>query len=276
MREFWTFRHAAWLGWQTESNWTDPLLFATYSVIRPITTTLMVVLMYWFVGSKETSLFELMFLGNTLYMYIFNVPFGISYVIMEDREHYKVLKYLYISPANIYVYLMGRGVSKFVITTVAVAITLAFGVLFLGVHIALGTINPLFLAASFVLGLTGLIAFGTIMAGISLLVARHNFYIGESLAGIFYLFCGVVFPISVLPWWGEALGKVIPITYWLEATRRSLLGFGDPTLAQLTDMEVFGILAFSTLLLLALSVVLFRAYNHVARARGVIDMTTWY
>ena len=136
--------------------------------------------------------------------------------------------------------------------------------------------SAVLLAASFVLGLAGLIALGTIMAGISLLVARHNFYIGESLAGIFYLFCGVVFPISVLPWWGEALGRVIPITYWLESTRRSLLGFGDPTLAQLTDMEVFGILAFSTLLLLALSVVLFRGYNHVARARGVIDMTTWY
>jgi ABC-2 type transport system permease protein len=271
-----TFRYAAWLGWQTESNWTDPFLFATYSVIRPIAVTLLVVLMYWFAGEKESPLFGLMFLGNTLYLYVFNVLFGVSHVIQEDREHYKVLKYLYISPSNLYVYLIGRGVSKFLITTVAVLITFAFGVAFLGVPVSLSTLSPLPITASFVLGLSSLVAFGIVMAGVSLLVARHNFYIGESLAGIFYLFCGVLFPLSVLPPWGEALGRLIPITYWLEGTRRSLLGYGDPTLSALTDTEVLGILALSTLLLIVLSHLVFQGCVHRARERGILDRTTWY
>jgi len=276
MENWKTFRYAAWLGWQTESNWTDPLLFAIYSVIRPISVTLLVVLMYWFAGEMESPLFALMFLGNTLYMYVFNVLFGISYVVQEDREHYKVLKYLYISPSNLYVYLIGRGVSKFLVTTVSVLITFAFGVAFLGVPIVLSTLSPLYLLASFVLGLSSLVAFGIVMAGISLLVARHNFYIGESLAGIFYLFCGVLFPLSVLPPWGEAIGRLIPITYWLEVTRRSLLGYGDPTLAALSGPEVFGILTLSTLLLIALSHLVFQRCIRRARERGIIDMTTWY
>ena len=34
---FWhSFRMAAWLGWQIESNWTDPFLFAVYAVARPV------------------------------------------------------------------------------------------------------------------------------------------------------------------------------------------------------------------------------------------------
>ena len=31
-----SFRMAAWLGWQIESNWTDPFLFAIYSIIKPL------------------------------------------------------------------------------------------------------------------------------------------------------------------------------------------------------------------------------------------------
>ena len=31
-----TFRIAAWLGWQIESNWTDPLVFFIFAVLRPM------------------------------------------------------------------------------------------------------------------------------------------------------------------------------------------------------------------------------------------------
>jgi hypothetical protein len=30
-------RTSFWLGWQVESNWTDPFLFAIYTVVRPLT-----------------------------------------------------------------------------------------------------------------------------------------------------------------------------------------------------------------------------------------------
>ena len=31
-----SFKVAAWLGWQIESNWTDPFLFAVYSIVKPL------------------------------------------------------------------------------------------------------------------------------------------------------------------------------------------------------------------------------------------------
>ncbi len=31
-----SFRTAAWLGWQIESNWADPFLFAVYSIVKPL------------------------------------------------------------------------------------------------------------------------------------------------------------------------------------------------------------------------------------------------
>ena len=41
-----SLRTAAWLGWQIESNWTDPFLFAIYSIIKPLTSAGILVVMY--------------------------------------------------------------------------------------------------------------------------------------------------------------------------------------------------------------------------------------
>ncbi len=41
-----SFLVATWLGWQIESNWADPFLFAIYSVVRPVASVLILVVMY--------------------------------------------------------------------------------------------------------------------------------------------------------------------------------------------------------------------------------------
>ncbi len=40
-----SFKVAAWLGWQIESNWTDPFLFAVYSIIKPLSSAAILVIM---------------------------------------------------------------------------------------------------------------------------------------------------------------------------------------------------------------------------------------
>jgi ABC-2 type transport system permease protein len=185
-----TFRFAAWLGWQAESNWTDPYLFSIYSIVRPLASTLLIVIMYWFVQAP-TDIFYFMFIGVVFYMYIFNVMLGVSWIIHEDREHYQTLKYIYIMPAKFYFYMFGRSVSR---------------VFVLGIPLDIGSINfPMLLLVLFI-GLVGIAAFGVALSGIALITARHRGAMHEALAGFFYLFCGVIFPLSVLPAWGQAIG----------------------------------------------------------------------
>ena len=50
-----TFRFAAWLGWQVESNWADPLLFAVYSLLKPLAAALILVVIYRIVGSETAT-----------------------------------------------------------------------------------------------------------------------------------------------------------------------------------------------------------------------------
>jgi hypothetical protein len=47
LKSLWdSFRIAAWLGWQIESNWTDPFLFAVYSLVKPLASVMILVVMY--------------------------------------------------------------------------------------------------------------------------------------------------------------------------------------------------------------------------------------
>jgi ABC-2 type transport system permease protein len=56
-REAWrAFRAAVQLGWEVSSNWTEPLLFFIYSVVRPVSIALILVVMYRVVtGGRSTE-----------------------------------------------------------------------------------------------------------------------------------------------------------------------------------------------------------------------------
>jgi ABC-2 type transport system permease protein len=272
---------AAWLGWQIESNWTDPFLFAIYSIIKPLAGAAILVVMYSVITSGDfaSPIFSYIYLGNAFYMYVGAVMSGISWAVLDDREHYKTLKYMYVAPINIPAYLIGRGVAKFLVGSISVIITIVFGVLFLHVNVDPLAINwPLFLI-SLVIGIVMLAMMGLILAGISLLIVQHVWFIGDAVAGALFLFSGAIFPLEVLPVWLRPFGFIMPVTYWLELLRRSLVGRvaeAFPTLSALNNIQLIGILLGLSILFGIVAQFLFRYCEHIARERGLIDMVTNY
>jgi len=274
-----SLKMATWLGWQIESNWASPFLFAIYSIAKPVAGALILVLMYMIIaqGGLRNSLFPQIFVGNAFYIYVAMVFMGVSQAVIEDREHYGMLKYMYVAPLNIYAYLLGRGVAQAIMATVAVLIMLLFGIIVLGIPMPPATIDWGMLLAAWLFGLAGLAFQGIFLAGISLITARHNFYIGDAVAGALYLLCGAVFPIDVLPKPLQLLGQALPLTYWLEALRRALLGDGaGELLSPLSDRVLVLILAGSTVLLAVLSMGFYRWAENLAREKGLIDRQTMY
>ena len=73
-----SFTMAAWLGWQVESNWTDPFLFAIYVIIKPLATAAILVVMYSIItgGDYNSPLFPYIYLGNAFYTYVGAVMAG--------------------------------------------------------------------------------------------------------------------------------------------------------------------------------------------------------
>ena len=276
-----SFRTAAWLGWQIESNWTDPFLFAIYSFIKPISTAAILVVMYGIItqGNFESPIFTYMYLGNAFYIYVGSVMAGISWAVIDDREHYKTLKYMYIAPIHIPMYLFGRGVAKFIVGSISVFITIVFGMLFLHLRIDLAAVNWLLFFLALVIGVVMLAFMGLILAGVTLLIAHHVWFLGEAVAGALYLFSGAIFPLEVLPPAIRWIGYVLPITYWLELIRRSLVGeVADafPTLQALSNNQILAILVGLTLFFAVLSIFVFRWAEYRAKERGLIDMVTNY
>ena len=275
-----TLRYAAWLGWQMEANWTKPWPFAVYSVAKPISGTLILVFMYLVIlggVANDPVFFSYMYVGNCFYMFVAQVLFGVTWVIHEDREHYQTLKQVYIAPMSFFTYIVGRAASKIATTTVAVLITLAFGVLALGLPTSFSGVDWPLLSISSVGGMFCILTVGIARAGRSFLTATHGAGIIE---GVFYLFCGVVFPIAVLPSWGQPIGLALPITYWLEVVRRAIqpsAGIGAVSgLGPFSELEILALLVVSGVMFLVISIGIFRYADHLARKKGKLDMSTTY
>jgi len=277
-RSFWV---AIWLGWQIESNWTQPFLFAIYSIIKPLAGAAILVVMYSVItqGNFNTPIFPYLYYGNAFYQYVGAIMTGVSWAVIDDREHYKTLKYMYIAPINIPAYWLGRGVARFLTGSISVLITIAFGVAFLHVPLIFANVDwPLFIVA-LLIGVSMLAMMGLILASITLLIAHHFFLIGEAVAGALFLLSGAIFPLDVLPAWIRPVGFVVPITYWLELMRRSLIGNvaqAFPTLSRFSNLQLLGILVGLTILFAVASTFVFRFCDYRARELGLIDRVTNY
>ncbi len=276
-----SFLVATWLGWQIESNWADPFLFATYSVVRPLASVMILVVMYSVItqGAFQEPIFPYIYLGNALYILVGQIITGVSWAIIDDREHYRVAKHLYTAPISGYTYLFGRGVARLIIGTISVGITVGFGMAVFKLPIRPAAIDWPLLLASTALGVAALAGLGLIIGTWPMTMARHFWSVGEAVSGAMYLFTGAIFPIDILPAWLRWIGFIFPVTYWLEAARRALLGpgaAGFTTFVAFSNAALLGILAAFTAALLTGSVFFYRWALDNTKEKGLLDMESGY
>jgi ABC-2 type transport system permease protein len=88
-----TFRVAAWLGWQIESNWADPFVFFSFTILRPLATALMLLVMYEVVARGQSGgYFSYLYISNAFFVLVIQAMAGLAWTIFDDREAYKMLK----------------------------------------------------------------------------------------------------------------------------------------------------------------------------------------
>jgi ABC-2 type transport system permease protein len=283
------FRTAVRLGWQTEANWTDPVLFFIYSVAKPVAAALMLVFMIEVIsgGQADPGLRAFVVIGTALWSFVMGGIAGLAWSILEDRERYRMLKYLYVSPNALLVLLLGRGTARVAIGGFGAVITLGVGVGFLGVPFDVAVIDwPLALAAM-ILGLVSVLALGIVLASIAMQTRQDAWNYPEAVAGALFLVAGAVFPLLVLPGPAQVVGLLMPLTWWLEGVRQALFpgivsAIGGPgsTYSAWTGRaapegpEILLALAATTVVSLVLAMVVFRWSEHSAKEKGVFDLVT--
>jgi ABC-2 type transport system permease protein len=267
-----SFSTAVGLGWAVESNWSDPFLFSIYTVAKPLAAALILVLMFQVItGGQSPEFLQFLIVGSALWNIVLGVVSGLVLGILEDRERYRMMKYVAVTPASLFPFLLGRSTARVLISFIAVGVTLLVGVVFLGVDV-----RPTWLIVPATLfGLLAVISLGIIMAGWCLQLRQEAWSYPEAIAGSLYLVSGAVFPIDILPSFVQPLAYALPTTWWLEASRRGLLGHGAPgAMAEMSDWAVLLALLGTTAIIAPLAYAAFNWFIGRARRAGLLDMVT--
>jgi ABC-2 type transport system permease protein len=267
-----SFSTAIRLGWAIESNWSDPFLFAVFTVAKPLAAAMILVVMFQVItGGQGTEFLQFMIVGTALWNVVFGVLGGLVQSILEDRERYRMIKYVVVTPASLFPFLVGRSVARVLGSFVAALITLLVGIVFLDVELR----PNLLLIPATILGILAVMSLGIFIAGWCLQLRQEAWSYPEAIAGALYLVSGAVFPIDILPTAVQPVAYALPTTWWLEASRRGLLGHGSPgTIGSFSDGSVLLLLAVSTAVAVPLALAAFAWFMRRARRAGLLDMVT--
>ena len=283
-----SFATAVRLGWQMEANWTDPVLFFIYSVAKPLASALILVVMLDVIsGGARPEYRAFVVVGSALWSFVIAGVSGLAWMILDDRERYRMLKYLYVSPSDFLALVFGRGVARVGVGAMGALITLGVGVVALGVPFDILRIDWPMLVPVLALGILSSLAIGLLLAAICMQTRQESWSYPEAAAGALFLVSGVVFPLAVLPAPVQVIGLVTPLTWWIEGIRRSLFPGGVTAIggpgsvwtqwtgeaAPSSAAIILVLLATGAVATLG-AVAVFRASDRRAKDRGLLDQTT--
>jgi len=210
--------------------------------------------------SGTTEVAGFLFLGWAAYMWISMILWGPGTALRTEQVRGS-LEALFMTPVSRLVILFGPVVSQVVWAIWMFGIVAATMALVFGVEIALASA----LRALVVIGVAvpALYGLGALFAAVVLRYGEVSALV-QGVRGLFTVFCGMSFPIVVLPEWGRAVALALPPTYLIGDLRRVLLS--GASLAELVPS--LAILLGLGLLVCGMAVVAFRRTERYARRGG--------
>jgi len=141
------------------------------------------------------------------------------------------------------IHLFGMGL--FAIVYGVVRAVLLFGVVALFFHLSLPNADYIAALVVLVIASISFIGVGMMTAFLPLISPEKGTQLGFVAQGILLVVSGVYYPVSVLPEWMQAISKISPATYALDAARKSILdGVGLSELwSDIWPLLVIGVVA---------------------------------
>ena len=158
--------------------------------------------------------------GSLLWGYLSMVFFEVSFANAWERWE-GTIEYTFMAPVRRITHLL--GVTCFAVLYGLVRTALILVIMQFAFHLDLHNAN--FGAAAVVMGVATLpiIGLGTFTALLPLLSPEKGEQMSVAVQGVLLLVSGVYYPLTVLPTVLQAIGRISPLTYTLDAIRRALL-----------------------------------------------------
>lgn len=199
-------------------------------------------------------------LGAVLFWDFFvRVMQGVTLAFFEDVWSRNFIN-VFASPLRISEYLIGLIVSAVATSLVGLAVMLALATAVFGLHfLALGLLLVPYLLLLFLFG----IALGVLACAMVLRLGPVSEWLVWPIPALLAPFAGVFYPLSTLPAWMRAVGRILPPSYVFESMRPVVLGHGSVPVGGYQGLGLGILLA---LLYIVLAAWLFgRVYAHAVR-----------
>jgi ABC-2 type transport system permease protein len=211
-------------------------------------------------GTVEIAGF--LFLGWATYMWISMILWGPGTSLRNEQVRGS-LEALFMTPVSRLVILFGPIVSQVVWALWMFAVVGGALIIFFGMTLtpleALRALGVILVAVPALYGLGALFAAVVLRFGeVSALV--------QTVRGVFTVFCGMTFPIVILPEWARAVALALPPTYLIGDLRKVLLA-GSDLASLIPELAILAALGFA---LCGFAVVAFRRTERYARRGGTL------
>lgn len=210
-----------------------------------------------------TNYIGFMALGTLLYMWINWVLWSFG-AFLRNEQIRGTLESNWLSPMPRILLLAGAGVTSFIQQSLILAISLFEFYLIFGIKIV-G--NPVQVLLVFIFTVPTIYGLGLLFASLVIWAKEVNVMV-FLVRGIIMIFCGISFPLAVMPDWMQVVAKFVPMTYAIRAFRVSYLtnqGFG----AIKSDLIILG--TFGAILII-LGFIAFQRTETFVRKKGTLGV----
>jgi len=257
-----------WVSYKIEANWTSIKNYLIYIIVRPTFTLLL--MLFIFVAARSNQQYGYFILvGQAFYNLVGSGIMGVAYTLWDDREHYKILKYIYILPIKLPFYLMGRGMYKYIEGILPLFVSFIIGSLIIQYPLSQLHVYWPLLVLNYLLGFVWILALGFLIASIMFFTTQYGWIVIESIMGSLLLFGNIIFPSSLLPFPLNVVSDLLPIKVWIDLNREIILG--NINLEVYHQLEILALLSFAYLFV---SWLLLNLSDRIAKKNGLIDIVT--
>ncbi len=207
----------------------DIISFSTYktNMLLLVATAIFGALSFAFLGSSAVNetveqLYNMPFTTYLLIGLAFSTYLNQSLTLVQKTINPWALEEVLVSPTRLSTFILGSSLWGFIWSTGVVVVYLGIGVLAFGVVLSINWLSTLIVLA---LGVATFLGFSMIGAGI-LIVTKQGDPVTSVITLATSLFGNVLFPITVMPLWMQAISYVVPQYYFFTTIRFALTGSG--------------------------------------------------
>jgi ABC-2 type transport system permease protein len=211
-------------------------------------------------GSVTQAQVSSTILGFIITFYALGTLSNMSYSLMSEAQA-GTLEQMYMSPAPSQLIVLGRSFSGLISTTIQLLILLTVMMTLFRVRFAF----PLDAVAILLITMVGLLGFGYVMGGLTL-VFKQIGPLSNILGNFIFIANGTFLPVEFMPTWLATFVKFIPSTLGIIALRRVVLE--GETLATLIQDGSLTLLTGYSIAFFVLGWFLYALCENVARRQG--------